>query len=370
MATSSVETIAALIPAYNPDRKMTDVIEELKNHFTHIIVVNDGCSSEYDDIFKEIEGTVTVLKHPVNKGKGCALKTGFAYVLENHPELLGVVTLDADGQHTATDVVNCCQVFLENPKTSVFGCRDFKSDVDIPKKSRYGNRLTSSLLKLLCGIELSDTQTGLRVLPTSCLSDLLNTAGERYEYEMNMIFDLHKLGVGWVENQISVIYLDNNESSHFNPVKDSIKIYKVFFKYGLSSMAQFFKYCGSSLLCALIDVIAFTIFLNVFKDVSIFNGAIESIVLSTYSARIISGLCNFIINKMIFAGKSKTAASGIKYFIVWIIQMNLSAYCVKGVAFLLPFINQTIIKCVIDTILFFISFGIQKKWVFKSGDKK
>ena len=358
---SKENRIVVLIPAYNPDSKMTGLVHELSKDFEHIVVVNDGCTGEFTRLFDEVKSEATVLVHEVNKGKGRALKTGFGYVKEqcdNKSEsamsnVLGVITVDADGQHTPEDVKKCCEVFLNNPETAVFGCRDFLSDTDIPPRSRFGNRLTSRLMKFFCDIELSDTQTGLRVLPVSSLGDLLEVKGERYEYEMNMIFTLKDLEINWVENPISVIYLENNESSHFNPIKDSIRIYKVFFKFMLSSF-------GSSI----VDLVLFTAFQIIFKPLS----EEMYVIIATVIARICSGIFNFSVNRWIFGSKAKIASAGPKYLIVWFVQMCLSAGIVTGLSRLIP-INPTIIKIIVDTVLFFISYKFQQKWVFVKAKK-
>lgn len=353
MSLEKESRVAVLIPAYNPDKKMSSLVHEMAEKFEHIVVVNDGCSDEYTPIFEELDPLVTRINHEVNKGKGRALKTGFEYILNNLKDVMGVVTVDADGQHTVEDTLACCSKFLENPKTAVFGCRDFLSDTSIPPRSRFGNRLTSKLMKFFCDIELSDTQTGLRVLPYTSLDEMLKVDGDRYEYEMNMIFALKDLGIGWVENPISVIYIDDNASSHFNPIKDSIKIYKVFAKFMLSSF-------GSSLL----DLLIFTILCGVLTGVLPDEGFLGRITVATVIARVCSGIFNFSINRWIFGSRASVGKTGPRYLLLWLVQMSLSAGLVSGVHFLLSFIHPTIIKVVIDTILFLISYKIQQKWVF------
>lgn len=350
--------VVVLIPAYNPDQKMTGLIEELSKEYEHIVVVNDGCSKEYDSVFdglknnEKIDGEIHLVVHEVNKGKGRALKTGYSYIMEKFPDALGVITVDADGQHTPTDTRKCVKQFLSEPTKAVFGCRDFSENSGIPARSLFGNRVTSRLMKFFCDIELTDTQTGLRVIPTSAIPELLQVKGERYEFEMNAIFDMKDNDLEWTEVPIEVIYIDNNESSHFNPIKDSLRIYKVFMKFCLSSFGS-----------ALLDLIIFTIMSHVLVAVA----GDYLIQVSTIIARICSGIFNYCINKWIFSGKKKTKASvsGPKYLLLWLVQMLLSAELVDIAAKFIP-INATVIKIVIDTILFFISYKIQQKWVFKS----
>jgi len=362
-----INNIVALIPAYNPDRKMTELIQELKNEFSTILVVDDGCSKEYDEVFAGIEKDVTLLHHEVNMGKGRALKTGFAYVMEHFPDAKGVVTLDADGQHTVSDTINCCNKFLEDPKTVVFGCRDFLSDTKIPPRSRFGNRLTSRLLKFCNDISLSDTQTGLRVVSYACLKDLCEIKGDRYEYEMNMIFRLKELGIPFVEVPIEVIYIEDNASSHFNPIVDSFKIYKVFFKFILSSVVSF-----------LVDIILFSILVHLIpdkepgaEDLALLLFIEYQTVLSTWIARVFSGSVNYCINRQVFKKEHQSKGSAARYLLVWFVQMMLSAFFVYTLVKLLHS-NATITKMFVDLILFVCSFKVQQLWVFKAdkGEKK
>lgn len=366
-----IEDIAALIPAYNPDREMIKVVEGLVLEFSNIVIVDDGCDESFGKIFAEVEklgekSNVTILHHEMNKGKGAALKTGFSYILESLPDVLGVVTLDADGQHTVADTLKCCQGFKEfdaEIRPVVFGCRDFKSDTKIPARSRFGNRLTSSLLKLFADITLTDTQTGLRVFGRDILADLCKVPGERYEFEMNMIFELHDMGVPFEEVPIEVIYLNENESSHFNPIKDSLRIYKVFFKFIASSLSSF-----------VVDYALFSVLVCLLAGrmpelyIAFLNRSIDYIVVSTVIARICSGIFNYCINRMVFKSRKKDAAgSGPRYFILWLIQMILSAGAVKYLTVWLG-IPAMITKIIVDPILFFISYKVQQVWVFKKKD--
>ena len=342
-------SVVVLIPAYCPDDKMIALLDQIAEQFEYILVVNDGSGETYAPLFEQAKKKSTVLEHEVNRGKGCALRTGFAYVLEHYTDAAGVVTIDADGQHTPEDVKRCCDVFLKEPQKVVMGCRDFEGDTKIPPRSRFGNRLTSRLMSFFCDISLSDTQTGLRVLPFSILSEMLKVEGDRYEYEMNSIFRLKELNVTWTEVPIEVIYIDDNASSHFNPIKDSFKIYKVFF-----------KFCISSLGSCLLDML---LFLLAAPRLKAFMPAYY-IVTATVIARICSGIFNYYMNRWVFKSKAKAEDSGPRYFAVWLVQMGCSAGLVTGLAHLLPMIHEGVIKIVIDTLLFFLSYKVQQKWVF------
>ena len=341
---------------------MADMILQLKDSFQHIVVVDDGCDDSYRYIFDRVADYAEIVRHDINKGKGRALKTGYEYIRGAYADsnVRGVVTADADGQHTAGDIIACCDTFLKNDNSFVFGCRDFSDASDIPPRSRFGNRLTSRLLKFFCDIELSDTQTGLRVVPFNCLEQLLKVQGERYEYEMNCIFAIKDMGCSIVECPIEVIYIDDNKSSHFNPIKDSLKIYKVFAGFTISSL-------GSSV----IDLLMFTIIMALINPDSdpvlfIVQDKVYAIYIATVAARIVSGIFNYSVNRKIFSSRDKVSKSGPRYIFLWVCQMLLSSVIV-GFAADLCRINETVIKIVVDTILFFISYKIQQKWVFKRG---
>ena len=181
------------------------------------------------------------------------------------------------------------------------------------------------------------------------MKTFMKTTGERFEYEMNMILDAHENKIKILEIPIETVYIGENTSSHFNPLLDSMRIYAVFFKFILSSISSF-----------LVDIIAFTIL------VACLHNLVDAyIIIATYNARIISALFNYLINKnKVFKNNTKSSKTIIKYFILCIIQVTLSAFSTSAI-FNLTHINVTLIKVIVDAVLFFISFNIQRDWVFK-----
>ncbi len=221
--------VVPIIPAYNPDGKLISCINELcSNGFKKIIVVNDGSLEE--DIFLSIDRPeCVILKHDVNRGKGCALKTAFAYYQEHlMDDYVGVITLDADGQHHIDDVLNIANILIDN-QLFILGTRLFNTK-ETPFRNKTGNRITTFVFEKLYGIHLKDTQTGLRAIPNDLIPLHLKTEGERFEYEINALIDLVKEEVKILQIDIKTVYLeDSNKHSHFNPFKDSYKIYKILF---------------------------------------------------------------------------------------------------------------------------------------------
>ena len=171
--------VSVIIPSLNPDDKLLRTVEGLAAvGFDDIIVVNDGSDAVHEKPFEElsVKCGVTVLRHEVNRGKGRALKTAFEYCLQNRQDSCGVVTADGDNQHTPTDILACAKKMIELGEQIILGVRDF-SQPDVPWKSRTGNRITSGVFKLACGMKISDTQTGLRAIPQKYLEVMTEVQG-------------------------------------------------------------------------------------------------------------------------------------------------------------------------------------------------
>ncbi|SNS36135.1 Glycosyl transferase family 2 [Granulicella rosea] len=231
-----LSSVAVLIPAWQPETVLIALTEELMSAgFGAVIAVDDGSGSAFEGVFARLRlRGVHVLRHAVNLGKGRALKTGFNYLLTDKPELRGVVTADADGQHAVADIVRVALRLIEDDTQPVLGVRQFSGAV--PLRSRFGNRLTRGLFGFLTGVKLGDTQTGLRGLPMALLPGLVALDGEHYEYEMTMLAHLCRDGRRPVEAPIETIYLEDNRGSHFDPLRDSARIYLALARSSLSSI--------------------------------------------------------------------------------------------------------------------------------------
>lgn len=181
---------AILIPAYEPGYQLIELVKELIKTSIAVVVVDDGSGKCYEDIFNEIiEEGVHVIKYDNNEGKGRALKTGLLYLLENGFE--GVITADSDGQHSVMDIIKISNELDSFPNKLIIGVRN---TTKMPFKSRFGNDLTRLLFKVMYGVDVTDTQTGLRGMSLS--ADLLSVSGERYEYEMNVLIQANQLWGG------------------------------------------------------------------------------------------------------------------------------------------------------------------------------
>lgn len=343
------KNVCAIIPCLNPDEKFIAGIENLRGAgFEYIIVVNDGSTEEYLPYFdRAAEMGCTVLRHNINLGKGRALKTAFNHYLNESKGCTGAVTVDADGQHTAEDVSRCAAVMKENPNCMIIGCRDFSSE-NVPKKSRVGNRVMCAVFKMFCGIDISDTQTGLHAMSNVIIPQLMEISGERFEYESNLLLDMKKKDISLKEVKIKTVYIEDNKSSHFRPVRDSVRIASIII-----------KFLASSLSTAILDFVLFALIISLLS----FMRPIYGILISTVLARIASSFCNYIINKnLVFPGKSQRRAM-VRYYALAAVVMGLSYVGVMALSYI--GVDSVVAKIPVDLLLFVLSFTAQREWVFK-----
>ncbi len=229
---TSLRSLALLVPAWQPTSVLLVLLAALDTRaFGAVVVVDDGSAAVHGAIFAQVAGLprVRVLRHAQNRGKGYALKTGFRHILVAYPEITGVVTADADGQHTAEDILRVARALLASGRQPVLGCRHFEQHV--PWRSRVGNTLIRRIFAWRTGVALTDTQTGLRGLPRAALVDLLELPGERYEYETAMLCSLCRSGPRPLEVPIATVYLEGNRGSHFHPLWDSLRVCLVLLRF-------------------------------------------------------------------------------------------------------------------------------------------
>ncbi|MBO6196440.1 MAG: bifunctional glycosyltransferase family 2/GtrA family protein [Butyrivibrio sp.] len=346
--------IPIVIPAYEPDDKLIGLMDNLVSAgFSPIVVVNDGSDREtYGHIFDEVKNRgAIVLEHEVNRGKGRALKTAFEYCLNEFEDMLGVITADSDGQHTAPDIKKCMDALRQDPKSLVLGVRNF-NESGIPARSVFGNKTTSRVMKVLVGLSISDTQTGLRGISSEFMRYLLTEKGDRFEFETNMLLATKSLGIKIVEIPISTIYLEENKSSHFNPIVDSVRIYAIFFKFLFSSLSS-----------SVVDIALFTIFCGMMRGRSL---PFDYIMLATIMARVISAVYNFLINyKVVFKSRTNGLWAAVKYAVLAVCIMLLSGALVSFFHGLIPASPEFVVKIPVDCVLFLVSFLCQREIVYK-----
>lgn len=342
---------AILIPAYNPDERLTGLVRELAEHgFATIAVVNDGSTTETAArVFAglEQEKLCLIRTHALNMGKGAALKLGLDCIYSRYPQCPGVITVDADGQHCIADILNVARERLEHPDALILGTRCF-DEAGIPFRSRIGNKMTRLLMRLFLGIAIRDTQTGLRAIPRRLIPELLNLASNRYEFELEMLILAKHRGVPIREIAIRTIYLNGNESSHFNPLLDSVKIYFVLFRYILSSAAT-----------ALFDYLVFLLVLPL-------TGG--SILLSTYLSRAAALCVNYtLVRNLVFDSRTALRRTFPLYLLLVCVSGFLSAMIVMGLKSALG-LDERLGKLLAETVLYLINFLIQRDFIFRSPE--
>ena len=345
-----MKDIFIVVPTLNPNVDIfLPFLENLQKEFSNILVYDDGCRDEYKAFFAKLEKMgIIVLHHYVNLGKGRAMKDAFNYLLNEYPNLKGVVTADSDGQHSISDIKKCAESLIKNPNKMILGVRDFDND-NVPARSKFGNKITRGVFKLFIGLDITDTQTGLRGFSRELMTKLLDCKGERYEYETEMLIRCKIDNIPLKEEVIETIYIDSNAGSHFNPIKDSIKIYSLFSKYIIRALLSY-----------IIDIVLFGVFLGIIRINS-------KILAATILARIISSIYVYCTNKNV---KFKNVNSGIlmNYYILVLGQMLLSG-CFVAYLYNLLNINIYIIKVVVDIVIWLVNIFIQKEFIFIGGKK-
>ncbi len=350
-----MNSIPIIIPAYEPDNRMIDLIRHIRSDYDgDIIIVNDGSDASFDTLYEQAaEYGCTILRHDTNSGKGRALKTAFHYCLTRFPDLTGCITADSDGQHTAEDILRCMDTLQEHPDKLILGCRNFRG-ADVPRKSRFGNLMTCHACRLLCGLNISDTQTGLRGIPAPFMQELLSVRGERFEFETRMLI-ASKQRYDILEFPIQAVYdSKNNHQTHFDPLRDSLRIYRIFGE-------VFLRFFLSSVTSCVFDLLLF----HMFTQLLVTKSA-AYIAISTVFARIISSVYNYLINsRVVFRNGSHSAGAAVKYFSLAALQMFFSALFTTLGCRMLPEIPELLVKFTVDAVLFFLSYIIQRELIFR-----
>lgn len=332
-----------VIPAYKPEEELLTLVDALSAKEFPIIVINDGSGPSYHHIFAELEkkSAVKVLYHAINLGKGQALKTAFNYFLVAYPEdSPGVITADADGQHLVADILQVAQQFSAHPQHLWLGIRAFQGEV--PFRSRFGNNLTRMVFKLFVGHSLQDTQTGLRAIPRQFLLKMLKTSANGYDFELDMLIRATRQKIKIGEVPIQTVYKNQNKGSHFNPIKDSLKIYFVFFRFLIFAIISgLFDFASFSLIFMLSGHILF----------------------SETLARLFSGTLNFLFNKgIVFKSKHGYLPEAIKYAFLCLLNIPFSFGLITSLSYL--GVNIYLSKILALFGLFIANFIIQQFIVF------
>ncbi len=209
-----------LIPTYNNEKTLKQVIDAVRLYSPNIMVVNDGSTDSTADILSKEEG-IHIVSYENNRGKGYALKTGLREAIN-----LGykyAITIDSDGQHYADDIPVFINEIKENPNSLLVGARNLQAE-NMPSKNTFANKFSNFWYKVETGITLSDTQSGFRLYPLDFInSTRFITRG--YEFEVEVIVRAAWKGLLVKNVPIKVFYPKAEERvSHFKPLRDFTKI--------------------------------------------------------------------------------------------------------------------------------------------------
>ena len=218
------------MPAYNEATVITDVIQTSKRAFAKIkefdidiVVINDGSRDETSSEAKK--GGAIVVDHILNSGAGGATLTGLAYARKHKYDI--AATMDADGQHAPEDVVKGIKKIDKSPSGLLIGSRLIDSE-GMSKTKVLGNKGLSLITKVLFGVNVTDSQSGLRIYSRAAIEKLdWKTTG--YEFCSEMIWRAKQLGIEIEEFPIQAIYTDYSRSKGQNNW-NAINIVKRLFK--------------------------------------------------------------------------------------------------------------------------------------------
>ena len=341
---------AVIIPAFEPKENLITIIDRIWELGNQIIVVDDGSSEDKRELFHILSEKAIIIHHEKNMGKGAAIKTAMDYIINNLWDCDIVGVMDADGQHLPEDMEKLLVRARCSKKALILGVRNIGKEM--PLKSRIGNGITRTVFRMLSGVAVSDTQTGLRAFPKHMIEKFLKIEGTRYEYETNVLFSCAKEKIPIIEVPINTIYHDNNNScSHFHAIRDSIRIYKDVLKFSISSLSSF-----------VVDYIFFCLLTVMLPT----NSA--GILIANVAARMISGMYNYYMNCRYVFHSKKTMHTGMQYLMLagLILCMNNLILEVYTKLFTVPVYTA---KVLTEISLFIISFIIQKRMIFQKAQK-
>ena len=212
------ERVAVIIPALNAERTLAPVVAGAKAQLEPVLVVDDGSSDLTGEVARAA-GAV-VLRHEVNRGKGGALKTGFAWALENGFE--SVITLDADGQHLASEIPKFLREREVGAADLIIGGRSHLFEGMLPRR-RMANQFSAWSISIAAGTRVTDSQSGFRLYSGNLLRNLeLRTNG--FDMESEVIVRAGRKHMKIVTIPIELGFVDGVATSHYKPLADTLRI--------------------------------------------------------------------------------------------------------------------------------------------------
>ena len=210
-----------IIPTYNNDHALREVIEGVLPYTDHVIVVNDGSTDQTMSILDSFP-VVQKINIPVNTGKGWALRQGFKHAIEKGYRY--AITIDSDGQHFPDDLPLFLQMVEEHPDSMILGARDMASE-EVPGTSSFGHKFSIFWFKVETGITVLDVQTGYRLYPLNKIKEIRWIVSRKYEYEVEILVRLAWKGVAVLSVPVKVYYAPKEiRVSHFRKFRDFTRV--------------------------------------------------------------------------------------------------------------------------------------------------
>jgi glycosyltransferase involved in cell wall biosynthesis len=228
-----------VVPCYNVASTCGPIVREATKYAQHVVAVNDGSSDDTERILRLVAcefNHVHILSFPKNRGKGAALIEAFRYALSHFPFRV-LVTLDSDGQHQPSDITQLVKTAICEQADLVMGERLERGHM--PWRSRLGNNLTMALVRWLYPSAPRDTQSGMRALSFPFLADVVEVIkGRRYETELEILLLALEQRRALATFEIETVYFQDNRFSHFKPIRDSWRVYRMFFRWILKDLRR------------------------------------------------------------------------------------------------------------------------------------
>ena len=210
-----------IIPTYNNQNTLKQVIEDTLGYTSNVIVVNDGSTDNTSGIINDYKNSIEIITHEVNYGKGRALRNAFTYALSLNYDY--AITIDSDGQHFPSDFGLFLEEIEANPGSLVIGARNMTQE-NVPGKSSFGNKFSNFWFRIETGIQLDDTQSGFRLYPIRLMRGIKYLTN-RFEFEVEVIVKAAWKGIPVKNVPIKIHYEPGDKRvSHFRPFQDFSRI--------------------------------------------------------------------------------------------------------------------------------------------------
>jgi len=208
------------VPVFNNRETLRRVVEKCRAILPKVVVVDDGSTDT--DVEKLLSGLdVTILRHGKNLGKGRAILTASRFVEQQGGEYM--ITIDADGQHLAKDLLKFIPLLEQDGSALIIGCRNFNTE-NVPRSSRFGRSFANFWLLVETGQVVDDCQSGFRAYPVRYLNKL-DFTGAHYDFEAEVLAKAAWAGLALRTVAVDVIYPKPEERvSSFKPFLDNLRL--------------------------------------------------------------------------------------------------------------------------------------------------